>query len=81
MAHAFITSTWETEAGRSLGEASLVYREREFQDSQSYKEKPCLKVPQPEKKQERVIETVETTLLSGAGIKVPEIILFSFRAE
>lgn len=36
-------STQETEAGGSEFEASLVYRE--FQDSQDYIEKPCLKAP------------------------------------
>jgi hypothetical protein len=40
--HAFNTSTWEAEAGRSLwvrGQPSL---ESEFQDSQGYAEKSCL---------------------------------------
>jgi hypothetical protein len=42
VAHAFYLSTWEAEAGRfvSLRPAGL---QSEFQDSQGYTEKPCLK--------------------------------------
>ena len=41
--HTFNPSTWEAGAGRFEFEASLVYREQVFQDSQGYTEKPCLK--------------------------------------
>ena len=42
--HAFNPSTWEAKAGRflSLGKPGL---QSEFQDSQGYTEKPCLKKP------------------------------------
>jgi hypothetical protein len=41
VAHAFNPSTWETEAAAWVqGQPGL---QREFQDSQSYSEKPCLK--------------------------------------
>jgi hypothetical protein len=42
VAHAFNPSTWEAEAGGFL--------QSEFQDSQSYTEKPCLEKPKKKKK-------------------------------
>jgi hypothetical protein len=44
VAHAFNPRTLEAEAGGSLSEASLVYIQREFQNSQSYTKKPCLRI-------------------------------------
>jgi hypothetical protein len=41
VAHAFNPSTWEAEAGRFL--SSRPAWSTEFQDSQGYTEKPCLK--------------------------------------
>jgi hypothetical protein len=40
LSHIFNPSTLEAEAGRSQGQPGL---QREFQDGQSYTEKPCLK--------------------------------------
>ena len=43
LVHAFNTNTWEVETGRSLwiwGQCGL---QSEFQDSQSYMIRPCLK--------------------------------------
>jgi hypothetical protein len=52
VAHTFNPSTWEAEAGGFLEfEASLVYIQREFQDSQGYTEKPCLEKPKHKTKQ------------------------------
>ena len=46
--HAFNPSTWEAEAGGFLrGQSSL---KSEFQDSQGFTEKPCLKIKQNKKK-------------------------------
>jgi hypothetical protein len=42
VAHTFNRTTWETEAGRFLS-LSQPGRQSEFQDSQGYTEKPCLK--------------------------------------
>jgi hypothetical protein len=42
VAHAFNPSTWEAEAGRFLS-SRPVWSTSEFQDSQSYTEKPYLK--------------------------------------
>jgi hypothetical protein len=39
VAHAFNPSTWEAEAGGFQGQPGL---QSEFQDSQGYREKPCL---------------------------------------
>jgi hypothetical protein len=51
VAHAFNLSTWEAEAeaeaGRFRGQPGL---QNEFQDSQGYTEKPCLKNQRGEKK-------------------------------
>jgi hypothetical protein len=49
--HAFNPSTWEAEAGRFLSLRSE--RVSEFQDSQGYTEKPCLKKPKKEKKERK----------------------------
>jgi hypothetical protein len=43
VAHAFNPSTWEAEAGQPVLQS-------EFQDSQSYTEKPCLEKPKKKKK-------------------------------
>jgi hypothetical protein len=48
---AFDPSTQEAESGRSEFKAILIYRE--FLDSQSYTEKPCLKAPEIKKKKKR----------------------------
>jgi hypothetical protein len=40
--HAFNPSAWEAEAGRFLSSKSASGLQSEFQDSQSYTEKPCL---------------------------------------
>jgi hypothetical protein len=45
VAHAFNPSTWEAEA--VLGQPGL---QSEFQDSQTYTEKPCLEKPKKKKK-------------------------------
>jgi hypothetical protein len=50
--HAFNPSTWEAEAGRFLS-SSQPGLQSEFQDSQGYTEKPCLKKPNQRKKRER----------------------------
>jgi hypothetical protein len=46
VAHAFNPSTWEAEAGGFLSSRPAGLQS-EFQDSQSYTEKPCLKKPKP----------------------------------
>ena len=51
--HAFNPSTQE--AGRSEFEIHLLYRTSEFQDSQGYREKPCLK-KRKEKKKKKINE-------------------------
>jgi hypothetical protein len=43
VAHAFNPSTWEAEAERFL--SSRPAWSTEFQDSQGYTDKPCLKIP------------------------------------
>jgi hypothetical protein len=42
VAHAFNPSTWEAETGRFLS-SRPAWSKSEFQDSQGYTEKPCLK--------------------------------------
>jgi hypothetical protein len=42
MAHTFNPNTWEAEVGRFRGQPGL---QSEFQDSQGYTEKLCLKTP------------------------------------
>jgi hypothetical protein len=44
VAHAFNLSTWEAEAGGFLSPRPA-WSKSEFQDSQGYTEKPCLKKP------------------------------------
>jgi hypothetical protein len=51
VAHAFNPSTQEAEAGRFL--SSRPAWSTEFQDSQSYTEKPCLKKKKKKKKKKR----------------------------
>jgi hypothetical protein len=51
VAHAFNPSTWEAEAGRFL--SSKPGLQSEFQDSQGYTEKPCLKTKQNKTKQKK----------------------------
>jgi hypothetical protein len=48
--HAFNPSTWEAEAGRFLSSRPAWSTQNEFQDSQSYTEKPCLEKPKKKKK-------------------------------
>jgi hypothetical protein len=48
VAHAFNPSTWEEEASTFL--SSRPTWSTEFQDSQGYTEKPCLKKPKKKKK-------------------------------
>jgi len=43
MAHASNPSIWEAEAGRSLWVGNQPVLHSEFQDSQGYPEKPCLR--------------------------------------
>jgi hypothetical protein len=43
VAHAFNPSTWEAEAGGFLSSRPAWSTEFEFQDSQGYTEKPCLR--------------------------------------
>jgi hypothetical protein len=50
VAHAFNPSTWEAEAGGFLGQPDL---QSEFQDSQGYTEKPCLKKKKKKKKRKK----------------------------
>jgi hypothetical protein len=52
VAHAFNPSTWEAEAGGFLirGQPGL---QSEFQDSQSYTEKPCLNKKEEEEEKKR----------------------------
>jgi hypothetical protein len=47
--HAFNPSTWEAEAGKFLSSSQPVLQ-NEFQDSQGYTEKLCLKKPKKKKK-------------------------------
>jgi hypothetical protein len=51
VAHAFNPSTREAEAGGFLSSRPAV--QSEFQDSQGYTEKPCLKKPKKEKEKKR----------------------------
>jgi hypothetical protein len=48
--HAFNPSTWEAEAGRFLSSRPADLQS-EFQDSQDYTEKPCLKKPKKPKQE------------------------------
>jgi hypothetical protein len=50
VAHAFNSSTWEAEAGGFRGQPGL---QSEFQDSQGYIEKPCLKKKKKKKKKRK----------------------------
>jgi hypothetical protein len=50
--HAFNPSTWEAEAGGSLSSRQPGLQS-EFQDSQGYTEKPCLKKQTKNKKQKQ----------------------------
>jgi hypothetical protein len=52
VAHAFNPSTWEAEAGGFLssGQPGL---QSEFQDSQSYTEKPCLEKTEKKRKEKK----------------------------
>jgi hypothetical protein len=52
VAHAFNPSTWEAEAGGFLS-SRPAWLQSEFQDSQSYTEKPCLEKPKKKKRAER----------------------------
>jgi hypothetical protein len=56
VAHAFNPSTWEAEAGRFLSLRPTW--STEFQDSQGYTEKPCLK--KKKKKKEQITTMVIT---------------------
>ena len=50
VAHTFNPSTWETEADRFLS-LRPAWSTSEFQDSQGYTEKPCLKKNRRKKKE------------------------------
>ena len=52
VAHAFNPSTWQAEAGGFLS-SSQPGLQSEFQDSQGYTEKPCLKKPKEKKKEKK----------------------------
>ena len=55
VAHAFNLSTHEREAGRSLWVlAQPYYLQNEFQDSQSYKEKPYLEKEKKKNKKKKL---------------------------
>jgi hypothetical protein len=55
--HAFNPSTWEAEAGGFLrGQSSL---KSEFQDSQGFTEKPCIKMKQNKQKKKKTKEEGE----------------------
>jgi hypothetical protein len=58
VAHAFNPSTQEAEAGGFLSQPGL---QSEFQDSQGYTEKPCLKKTNKQKKQKKRKEKNSTT--------------------
>ena len=59
MAHLFNSSTWEVEAGECLSE---------FQDSQGYTEKPCLKKKKKKKERKKRKKSLYTPLSLGVGI-------------
>jgi hypothetical protein len=52
VAHAFNPSTWEAEAGRFLS-LRPAWSKSEFQDSQSYTEKPCLETNKKQKQKQK----------------------------
>jgi hypothetical protein len=52
VAHAFNPSTWEAEAGGFLS-ARPAWSTNEFQDSQGYTERPCLKQQQQQQQQQK----------------------------
>jgi hypothetical protein len=52
VAHAFNPSSWEAEAGRFLS-SRPAWLQSEFQDSQGYTEKPCLKKKTKPKKKKK----------------------------
>jgi hypothetical protein len=53
VAHAFNPSTWEAEAGGFLSSRPAWFLQSEFQDSQGYTEKPCLKKQKQTNKQKK----------------------------
>jgi hypothetical protein len=61
VAHTFNPSTWEAEAGGVRGQPGL---QSEFQDSQGYTEKPCLKKPKKKKKKKRKKEKKKRSWIS-----------------
>jgi hypothetical protein len=60
--HAFNPSTWEAEAGGFLS-SRPTWSTSEFQDSQGYTEKHCLK--KKKKKKKRILEIKLEVLFSG----------------
>jgi hypothetical protein len=70
VAHAFNYSTWEAEAGGFL----RTRLQSEFQDSQSYTEKPCLKKTNKQTKHQKTNKTKKkpttTTKKNGKELMV-----------
>jgi hypothetical protein len=61
VAHAFNPSTWEAEADGFLSSRPAWSTEQsEFQDSQGYTEKPCLKTPPPNKQTNKQTQKHQT---------------------
>jgi hypothetical protein len=59
VAHPFNPSTWEPEAGRFL--SSRLAWSTKFQDSQVYREKPCLKKTKQNKTKQNKTKQNKTT--------------------
>jgi hypothetical protein len=76
VAHAFNPSTWETETGRFQGQRGL---QIEFQDSQSYTKKPCLKKPKKKNNNNNNLKLgggsarLESQHLGGRGRQISEL--------
>jgi hypothetical protein len=65
VAHAFNPSTWEAETGGFLSSRSQPGLQSEFQESQSYTEKPCLEKPKKKKKKKDIEKDVATCLFQS----------------
>jgi hypothetical protein len=58
VAHAFNLSTWEAEAGGFLSLRPGPGLQSEFQDSQGYTEKPCLKKQKQKQTNKKVVSAI-----------------------